>query len=76
MCQVVPEGDAGLSVLERVFPMNSGAFIHLSFVWLARHKTDITLKKRVEQAGRQRRAVNDVGCPAWTITVTYIFAHP
>ena len=65
-----PRRDAGLSVLGSVLLMVSVALINLSCFSLPRHKADIiiTLKERYTiQAGS---AVNDVGCPAWTITVT------
>ena len=38
MCQVVPEGGAGLSVLGSVLLMLHGVFISLSFGSLPRHK--------------------------------------
>ena len=54
MCQVVPERDAGLSVLASVLLMVHGVFIHLSFGSLLRYKVNITtatLKER-SRAGR------------------------
>ena len=72
---MVPEGYAGLSALGSVLLMVSGVSEHLPSGSLPRHKVDITLKE-CYRAGRRCRAVNDVGCPAWTITaVTYILAH-
>ena len=72
---MVPEGHAGLSAFGSVFfIMVSGVLKHVSSGSLRRHKVDITLKERY-RAGRRCRAVNDVGCPAWTITaITYTFS--
>ena len=73
-CEVVPEGDAGLSVLGSALLMGRGVFNNLCFGSLPRRKAGITLKERYS-IGKQSKSVPDVGCPAWTTTVTYIIAH-
>ena len=42
---MVPEGNAGLSLLGSVLLMASGVFARLSFEPLPRRKADITLKE-------------------------------
>ena len=59
--EVLPEGDAGLSVLGSALLVGFGVFINLFFCSLDKRSTDITRNNGIEQGGRAEQ------CPMWGV---------
>ena len=67
----VSKGDMGLLVLRSALLMVHGVSFHLNFRLVAfghNNADNITFYETVWSS-------DEVGCPAWTITVTYSLAH-